>query len=225
MLGVGETNFFGSIGGSKYTNNWYGLRDIDFLSTRPSFYGAARYKILQDQAIKISVIIGWLSATDKGSKNEKRGFSFNSYISEQSIVYEYSFLKEDVKRTSYALFSRRGMMNNYSKFNGYIFAGVGGLLYKPVFSGHPTPKVDFINTTPGYTAVIPGGIGFKMIYNNYYAIGIEFGARYSFSRYLDGFTSKYSKANDLYYFGEFSIVYRIKTSRKGYPIIFSRYRY
>ena len=140
MLGVGETNFFGSIGGSKYANNWLGLRDINLLRTRPSFYGAARYKVLQDQAIKFNLIIGWFSATDKGSRNEKRGYSFNTYMSEQSIVYEYSFLKEDVKRTSYALFSRRGMMNNYSKFNGYIFGGLGGLFYAPVFKGTPNPK-------------------------------------------------------------------------------------
>ncbi len=178
-----------------------------------------------NQAIKFNLVFGWLSGSDAGSKNAKRGFSFNSYISEQSLQYEYSFLKEDVRRTSYALFNKRGMMNNYSKLNGYFFAGLGGVLYKPVFSGNPEPKVDVINTNPGYTMVIPAGIGFKMIYNNYTAIGIEFGGRYTFSRYLDGFNSIYSKARDIYYFGNISLIYRIKTSRKGIPIIFNRYRY
>jgi hypothetical protein len=229
MAGVGTANYFGSIGGSSSTHNWFGLKDIDILGTRPSFYGAIRYKIQRDQAIKFNLLFGWLSGSDKGSKNatrgvDKKGYSFNSYISEQSFQYEYSFLTEDVRKTSYALFNRRGMMNNYSKLNGYLFVGAGGVLFKPVFSGSPT-KYDYIKTSPGYTAVIPAGIGFKMIYNNYYALGIELGGRYTFSKYLDGQSSKFSKANDIYYFGNITIIYRIRTSRKGYPIFFSRYRY
>jgi hypothetical protein len=226
MAGIGTANYFGSIGGSSGTNNWFGLKDIDILGTRPSFYGAARYKIQQDQALKFNLVFGWLSASDKGSKNQARGYSFNTYFSEQSIQLEYSFLKEDSRRTSYALFNRRGMMNNYSKFGGYFFGGVGGIFYKPVFNGTKYADGDVINTSAGYALIIPAGIGFKMIYNNYYALGIEFGGRYTFSKYLDGFNNVlYSKAKDLYYFGDIHIIYRIKTSRKGFPIIFSRYRY
>ena len=116
------------------------------------------------------------------------------------------------------------MMNNYSKINFYLLAGAGGLFYAPKFQGNLIyPKYETASNSPGYTLVGFGGVGIKFIYDHRYAFGFEFGGRYAFSDYLDGFTTKFSHANDVYYFGVFNLVYRIKTSRRGYPIIFKRF--
>jgi hypothetical protein len=222
ILGIGSANFFGDIGGSSTPNNWMGLKDISLLSTRPSAYLGARYKIRANQAIKLNLIGGWMYSNDKGSVNANRAYSFNSLLFEQSVQYEYSFITEDAKKFSFALFNRRGMINNYSKVNFYAFGGFGGVLYSPSYTGTATP-VEYTKKGLSYTGVIPIGLGIKLIYNNRVAFGFEFGGRYSLSDYLDGFSTKYSSFNDVYYFGVFNLIYRLKTTREGYPIIFNRY--
>lgn len=224
ILGIGTTSYFGDIGGSASRNNWFGLKDVQLLATRPSIYFGARYKLDYNQAIKFNIVWGWLSGTDKNSVNAWRGYSFNTLISEQTIQYEYSLIAEDRRRFSYAFFSRHGMANNYSKINFYGLIGAGGLFYNPKFNGNLVdPKNEIVNNSPGYTLVGFGGLGIKLIYDHQYAFGFEFGGRYAFSDYLDGFTTKFSHHNDVYYFGVFNLVYRIKTSRRGYPILFKRF--
>ncbi len=226
IIGIGTTNFFGDIGGYPNASDWYGIRDINILRTRPSIYLGARYKIKQDEAVKFNLILAWFNGKDNPSVNYQsiRKYSFNTFALEQSLQYEYSFIKEDQRRFSFALFNRRGMINNYSKINVYGFAGLGGLLYIPDFKGTlQYPKMETVKSSVGYTMVFPVGLGVKLIYSNKYAFGFEFGGRYILSDYVDGLSTQYSHHNDVYYFGVFNMVYRIKTSRRGYPMIFNMY--
>jgi hypothetical protein len=163
-----------------------------------------------------------LGSSDAGSRNDSRGFSFNSYGFEHTLQFEYALIAEDMRQRSFALFNRRGMLNNFSKKSIYAFAGVGGLAFYPNFNGTPT-KYDIIQKSFQYTAVFPIGVGAKVIFNNNYSFGAEFGFRYCLSDYLDGVTSTISDFNDFYYFTSFHLIYRIKTSRKGYPILFKDY--
>lgn len=229
MVGVGAANYFGDIGGSATKENWGGLKDLDFLQTRPGIMAAARYKIKQDVAIKFSLSTIMISGSDVGSKNEFRGFSFTSYGLEHSLQIEYSFVSEDAKKRSFAYYNRRGMLNNFSRKSFYVFAGVGGLALLPFTKGPVNPdKTDIIDPTFNYSAVIPAGIGVKIIWSNYVSLGAEFGARYCFNDFLDGFRNPvYGRAdllgNDFYYFTSVNLIYRIKTSRKGYPILFNNF--
>lgn len=222
FIAVGAANYFGDIGGSAEKSNWYGVRDISILGTRPSIMIGARYKIKQDLNVKLTLAGLMLSGNDGGSKNELRGFNFNSYGFEHTMQVEYAFIAEESRQRSFALFNRRGMLNNFSKKSIYVFGGLGGLLISPSFNGNPS-KVDLVQEKLIYTATFPIGIGLKMIYNNYIAIGVELGGRYTLTDYLDGMTSSYSNFNDIYYFTSVNMVYRIKTSRKGYPILFRNY--
>lgn len=222
FIAVGAANYFGDIGGSAEKSNWYGVRDISITGTRPSLMVGARYKIKQDLNIKLTLSGLMLSGKDGGSKNEHRGFDFSSYGFEHTMQVEYAFIAEEIRQRSFALFNRRGMLNNFSKKSIYVFGGLGGLLVRPVFNGTPS-KVDMIQEKFIYTATFPIGVGLKMIYNNSIALGVEFGGRYTLTDYLDGMTSTYSNFNDIYYFTSVNLVYRIKTSRKGYPILFKNY--
>ena len=224
-IGIGPANYFGDIGGAATRNNWFGIKDIQLLRTRPSFSLGARYKIRPDKAVKFNLNYCWLSATDEGSLNptrgaDRKGYKFNTQLIETSIQFEYSFFVEDKKRTSFAIFNKRGMLNNYSKFNLYGFLGVGSVMFFPSFIGKPNPSIEITNGYSKVAGIIPGGLGFKMIYSSKLALGIELGSRYTFSDYLDGFHTNFSKANDIYYLTTFNLVYRLKTSRSNRPIIF-----
>lgn len=220
IVGIGTTSFFGDIGRSQTDEKWLGLNNIRLLQTRPSLYFGARYKLQQEQAIKLNFTFAWINANDVGFAESARGYRFNAFFSEQSIQYEYSIITEDRKEYSFALFNKRGMINNYSKFNIYFFGGLGGLLYKPWFNGNISKTGDLPLKITGYTLVIPVGIGIKYAYSNRYFFGFELGGRYAFSDHLDGIDTKgYSKHNDMYYFGIFNVIYRLRTSNKGYPIL------
>jgi len=225
ILGVGTANYFGDIGSVTTTNNWYGLKDISIRGIRPSFLAGARYKITQETSVKLNVILLMLGATDKSGTNPIRNYAFNTFGLEHSVQMEYSFLSDDSRRGSFALYNRRGMLNNYSKIGIYILGGIGGLVYYPFMIKDSVydKRNETFNESLSYTAVTFGGLGAKMLVNNSMAFSVEFTGRYAMTDLLDGFTSRYSKFNDVYYFVNFNIIYRIKTSRKGYPIIFKSY--
>jgi hypothetical protein len=71
--------------------------------------------------------------------------------------------------------------------------------------------------TGGFSAVIPGGLGATLIYTPNINFGLELGGRYVFTDYLDGFTSQYSSANDVYYFLNFTFTYKLKSGPHGLP--------
>jgi hypothetical protein len=233
MVGIGTANCFGDIGGAATQKNWFGLKDAaswnTVRSTRPSFYLGARYKIRQDMAFKFNIIYGYMRGDDKGSLNSDRGldgkgYSYRTHTIETSLQYEYSFIQDDRRKYSFALFNRRGMINNYSKINIYGFGGIGSIVYFPKFTGQPYPNFDY-TTGYGHVALtFPLGIGLKYIYNNKYAFGLELGGRYTTTDYLEGLHTKVSDFNDIYYFGVINFVYRLKTTRKGLPIIFGRWQ-
>lgn len=225
MAGVSFVNYFGDIGGATTPNNWFGLKDISLLGTRPSTILGIRYKLKQDMALKLNFNLGWMSGSDRNSLNEMREGSFNTFFLEHTLQYEYSVIAEDKKSFSFALFNKRGMMNNFSKINLYGYFGLGGLAFTPNYSTTNPVKdsLELIQNKFSYTFIIPAGIGVKYILSSHTAINFEFGARYAFSDYLDGYSNVRSSFNDVYYLMSGTLVYRIKTSRKGYPILFRSY--
>lgn len=217
MAGVGSTNVFGDIGGAATQSNLLGLKDLRIQYTRPSFNAAIRYKLQENMALRFNLIYGFAAENDKSSVNDVRHLSYTTNLFEQSLQYEYYFFTEDRRKQSAASYSRRGMMNNYSKFAFYGFAGLGGLLYIPKLhvEGLALPPQNILGS--GYTLVFPAGIGIKYIYSEKIFFAAELGGRFTLSDGLDGYTSIYSKANDIYYFLNFSVGYRIKTGRNGLP--------
>ena len=69
----------------------------------------------------------------------------------------------------------------------------------------------------GFTAVMPLGVGSTLIYSPNLNFGVEFAGRYAFSDGLDGYTSQYSSANDVYYSLNFVATYKMKTGKRGWP--------
>jgi hypothetical protein len=57
-----------------------------------------------------------------------------------------------------------------------------------------------------------------VVYTPELNFGLEVGGRYTFSDYLDGYTSQYSKSNDVYYFLNLTVTYKPKMGRNGLPV-------
>jgi len=225
VFGVGFLNYFGDVGGSANSDNWFGIKDLSIKHTRPSLYLGTRFKIRENMGLKLNFMYGWVAGDDEGSKNSDRGFHFTSSVFEPSLQYEFSIISEERRYSSSALFNKRGMVNNYSQINLYLYAGIGGVFFNPKVN-------DAMKNAPAYTPdystsalVLPVGIGLKYVINQNWSIGGEFGVRFVASDYLDAYSHPvFSKANDLYYFGFINGIYRIRTSKSGVPIIFGRKR-
>lgn len=226
IWGIGASQVFGDIGGTADKNNLLGLKDIDVTELRPSVFAGARYKVAENQSVRANLIYGYTYGSDVNSKNDEyRDLEFTTHLVEFSFQYEYYFLKEDRRLKSSAIFNRRGMINNYARFAFYGFAGVGGTMFIPSVEG-PERSLNHhhneFQTEMGITACAPAGLGLKYTVDSRISLGFEIGGRYTPSDYLDGMTSVFSEAKDVYYFGLFSVVHKIRTDRRGRPIFLQR---
>lgn len=223
ILGVGTTNVFGDIGGTADQSNLFGLKDIEIDQTRPSFYAGIRYKLEEDMSLKLNIVYGQGSGNDIGSKNEHRELSFKTTLIESSVQYEYYFLKEDRRLKSSAVFNRRGMINNYAKLAMYAFGGVGGIYFNPSLEGPEQQLTHEWHIVDGYSnfnLTLPVGLGLKYTIDDQISLGFELGGRYTLSDYLEGFSTVFSKNNDVYYFTNLTFIYKARTDRRGRPILF-----
>jgi len=220
VAGIGTAHYFGDIGGAVDEHNLFGIKDIELFNTRPSFYIGARYKIRHNMAVKTNFIYGFLKGDDAGSKNNERDLAFTSMIFEPSAQFEFSIISEEQKYRTNAMFNKRGMINNYSNYNFYVFAGIGGVF------GWPKPLKILVDRYDPKTEVgltFPIGLGLKYVISSDLSIGAEFGARLTLEDFLDGYSHPvFSHANDVYYFAVFNVIYRVKTSRRGFPMLGKR---
>jgi hypothetical protein len=214
-LGFGPSFFFGDIGGYSITKNILGLRDITFKQMRFDINGNLKYRVSQEFSVRLSLATGFLNATDVRGSNELRGFKASTLFLEPALIGEYYFIKN--KSEDSYLFTK----GRYVTLSGilrsldvYVFTGIGGLSYR--VKGNDRLENFRINHG-GFTAVIPVGLGGTLIYSPNFNYGVEITGRYSFSDYLDGYTSQYSSANDVYYFFNFTITYKLKNGPKGWP--------
>ena len=110
----------------------------------------------------------------------------------------------------------------FSSLEFYIFTGAGGLLFN-VNRNDKLAAVGMKNS--GFTGVIPVGLGVNLLFKPEYNLGLEIGGRYSFSDYLDAYTSQHSSSNDVYYFLNVTFTYKIKTNDNGLPAFLSKKRF
>jgi len=221
---IGTSHFYGDIGGTADVKNAGGFKDIQLQYTRPSFAFGARYKLSGDMALKMNLIYGFVAGNDVNSRNDGRKYSFTSTIFEPSLQFEYYLIPESRPIGSVALFNRRGMVNNYSKIYVYLFGGVGGVFGNPklLFNEGNEVTLDSISKI-GFA--FPVGAGLKYTIDSKWSLGVELGRRFTTTDNIDGYTSQWSKHNDLYDFGMLTAIYKIQTDRRGRPVFRGSTRY
>jgi hypothetical protein len=213
--GLGTATFFGDIGGFSHGENSWGFKDITFLQTRYSVNFSAKFRITQVINARLSLSYALLHATDERGSNEGRGYEAYTSIFEPCLIGEYYFVKNRAE-TSY-LFNKgrgKGMIRLMKTLDFYAFTGIGGLSY----SIDPNDKLaEHGLDDKGFTAVIPLGVGGNLSAYPNFKFGMEIGFRYAFTDNLDGYTSQYSSANDVYYFFNINLTYRLKIKKSLMP--------
>jgi len=226
-LAIGTSNFYGDIGPSSATETGL-FKDVQLQYTRPSFAFSARYKLAGDMAVKMNMIYGFVKGSDLNSLNwgdNRRSLTFTTTIFEPSLQFEYYLIPESRSAGSAALFNRRGMVNNYSKVYLYLFGGIGAVIGNPYIKDSlgiiVPPKEVFSKVGIAF----PVGIGLKYTIDSKWSLGFELGRRFTTTDYIDGIKPLSSQHNDIYDFGMFSVIYKIKTDRRGLPVFGnSKYR-
>jgi hypothetical protein len=215
MAGLGTSQFFGDVGGFSRNKNIVGLRDISISQTRFDANVNLRYRITQRISTRISLTYGLMHASDLRGSNEDRGFKAGISLVEPALLFEYYFIK-NMAESSY-LFTKGGQNSTsglLKSLDFYAFSGIGGLYYNI----NPNQKLNSVGIDPaGFTAVVPIGLGTTLVYSPNINFGVEFSGRYAFSDNLDGYTSQYSSSNDVYYFLNFTITFKLKTAANGLP--------
>jgi len=214
--GVGTTTFFGDVGGYSHGANLAGLKDITFLQTRYNFDFSVRYRITQNLNLRASVSYGTFHATDQRGSNNSRSYEAFTNIIEPCLIGEYYFIKNSAEN-SY-LFNKgrgKGLIGILRSIDFYTFAGGGALLYSVRPNDKLKAKMEEKHiSTSGITEVVPFGAGGNLAVYPNLSFGFELGFRYTFSDYLDGYTSQYSTSNDVYYFFDLTVTYRLKIHRQ-----------
>ena len=212
---LGTTQFYGDIGGYTPGENILGIKDFSFHNTRYNITVKARYKILQNVSVRFNMAFGSFHSTDVRGSNEGRGFESKTAFFEPAILGEFYFIKNRGENSFLFFKGNKTLLQSiFSALDFYTFTGIGGLVYKVKPNDKLEPLATKLN---GFTPVIPLGLGVKLNYSADFNFGIELGARYTFTDRLDGYTSQYSKANDIYHFLNFTVTYKIFTGPKGGP--------
>jgi len=215
VIGIGPSQFFGDVGGYSQGENWAGIKDLAFSGSSFSTNLGINYRLSRQFTTRLNMTYGSLRASDLRGSNIDRGYEAVTSILEPALLGQYYFSRKRSERSF--LLSRRkpGVFGGFFKsFDFYAFTGVGGLYYtvKPNYA-----LESHVLETKGFTAVIPVGIGGTLVYTPNLSFGIELGGRYAFTDNLDGFTSQYSNSNDVYYFLNFTIGFRLKSNARGWP--------
>jgi hypothetical protein len=207
--GLGAANYFGDIGGTDSENDWLGLKNLDIARSRPGFVMGVRYFPYRRFAVNGTLSMGWLSGTDEGWRNENRGYIFNTAIVEPSGRIEYYPMRDETIASGV---NRRGLRRIYPTFSGYVFAGAGAAFYMVSTNDLLEARQEREGIRHGMvTMVLPAGFGVKFGINQQFYIGFESGVRYTFSDYLDGFSTSLSKSNDWYYLTTLQVVYKLQS--------------
>jgi hypothetical protein len=214
-VGLGPSFFFGDIGGYSQGDNLLGIKDVSFLQTRVNFNLNAKYRVFQELNVRLSLTSGLLKATDSRGSNVNRGLESSISIFEPALIGEYYFIKSKSESNwSFIKGRYKGIGGLLRSLDVYAFTGFGGLSYSA--SGNKK-LLDQSLQSGGFTAIIPVGVGVNLVYSTDFNFGAELAGRYSFSDYIDGYSSQYSRSNDVYYFLNFTFTYKLKTGTNGLP--------
>jgi hypothetical protein len=214
--GPGTTQFYGDIGGYSKGENIIGIKDFSYLQTRWNINAYARYRFLEDVSARVNFNFGMFRATDKRGSNEARGLGARTMFFESSVLGEYYFIKNKGENSFLLLRGQKPFRTLFEQMDFYVFAGIGGIAYNV----NPNARLDALDLKKsGFAPVIPFGLGTDVVYTSNISFGLELGGRFSFTYYLEGYTSVHSKANDVYYFFNFTITYKIKLGANGTPTL------
>ena len=193
-LFVGGSNFIGDVGATNYIS-----------PNQIAFGGVFKWNQSPRHSFRASLIYSNIEGHDSKSDDPRRiqrGYSFDNTLLEISAGMEFTFLDfnlhDGVNKSTPYLYTGISMANH----DNYYFSATG------VYTSEDTTS---------WAYGIPMVLGFKTTFTDNIVLGIEVGARYTFTDEIDGsvadaphhqqFNFGNTNSNDWYVFSGFTITY------------------
>lgn len=190
---LGGSNFIGDVGKTNYVS-----------PNEPAFGVLYKWNKSPRHAYRISYMQSTIRANDLDSEipgREQRGYSFKNDIKEFSLGLEFNFFDFNLHESL------------VKKMTPYVYTGVTYFAYDELFVVNGETKVDYQDSA----FAIPMIVGIKTNVLKNFVLGLEVGARYTFTDNLDGSfpknsnlqTLKFGNINskDWYVFTGFTLTY------------------
>jgi len=208
-LGLSMLTAYTDIGGAENAGS-KSISEIAQMSKRPGLEGYYKYNINPRVSFKLNGIVGLLAGTDKGSRNEGRGYSFSSFILDVSAIGVYYIVTEKEPFFYRSSLRRQGWNKNvYPSL--YIQAGVGACIYA-LSPNEKLSNASLVGYEGGKTAtpVFPVGIGSTLPIARDIRLFLETNYVFTLTDYLDGYSNElYSKSKDAYLSISAGLVYQL----------------
>jgi hypothetical protein len=199
LTGVGPSYLFGDVGGNKDTKGLIKRTDFIVAQTKYMFSINYRYVFQNNVGFKASALFGKFEGTDVDSRNENRGFDFSTNLSVFAMHIEYNIIGGE-------------NADFWTPHKLYAFVGAGAMISNVDFNSknpirttdsHATSAVITTLSSGGYNAkmlsvspAFPVGAGYEYELSPTFSIGVEYVIHSSFSDYIDGISTSYSKNKD-----------------------------
>ena len=120
---------------------------------------------------------------------------------------QYSFSNQIYRGGGRLEYHILGNVTDYeARHNVYVFGG-GGIVHAESEVVGMADINHVINTTPVTTPLLLTGIGYQYRLSRNFAVGLDLSYEYYFSDYVEGFTTSWSKSNDVGYGAMFTFSY------------------
>jgi hypothetical protein len=216
IAGAGTAHLYGDIGGYSKGSNALGFKDISIKNVRFNLAGSLRYMLNNDFSLRLNLNFTGLHASDSRGSNEARVLESTTFIIEPDFLAEYYLVKSRYDGVLLFGQNRKNFLLNFLyTFNIYGFAGLGTAIYKVDHSESDLASGTYSNG--GFALTIPAGFCLNMSWNARTTFGVEFAVKYALSDYLDGYSSQFSRSNDIYHTITFTYSYKLKTGPHGGP--------
>lgn len=176
-LNAGVTNYQGD------------LQDVSYLFNNAHFAGGlgVQYEINDHFEGRFRMLFGKISGNDQNTMNQKRNLRFASGISEFQLGAQYNIFSLNERKVTPYLFVAVALYH----FNPYTFDTAGAKFYLPPLSTEGEGIVDGVDPYKQTQISIPMGGGVTFALNENIRVGLEIGARKTFTNYLDDVGGRY----------------------------------
>jgi uncharacterized protein YchJ len=189
------------VGGSNYIGD---VGKTDYLAPDDLAIGILyKWNKSTRHSWRFSYTMASITAKDVESKapnRNLRGFEIKNNIKEFSAGLEFNFLDFDLHQSDFV-------------FSPYVYSGISTFIYNETYVINTKSEIDYQH----YSFAIPMTVGVKAKITNHLVLGLETGARYTFTDNLDGSnpknenfeTLKFGNLNnkDWYVFTGFTLTY------------------
>lgn len=189
---AGGINYIGDVGPTNY-----------IAPNNIAFGALYKWNRSKRHSYRFSYTQGKVESNDLDSdapNRNLRGYKIKNNVKEFSVGLEFNFLDFDLHQSDFA-------------FSPYVYSGLSTFIYNETFVINKESKIDYQH----YSFAIPMTVGIKTKIAQQLVLGMEVGARYTFTDNLDGSNPKNKNfetlkfgnlnSNDWYVFSGITLTY------------------